>query len=577
MRSLSQRAAASLLATCVLLSLLVALVGVLGIHGVTAATDTGNSIAGDELGTMEATGQLARLIDSAYSTGEVMLLTTDPTDRARLAGVLYDRAIPSVESALAGLRARHADDAVSEQHDIDAFGREWTAVRDLLNPGRAGTAATGPDVARAARLTAAFAPLSTHLDRLREQEDRDGTADQATAAAAGTRTRRLIAAAVILAALTAVACARWGTRRIRRALEPAQDQVEFADTLQLAEGEDEAHLLLQQHLQRAIAGAGVTVLNRNNSADRLEAMTTLPAGSPLTEPLAHAEPRSCLAVRSGRAHDQDPRRPPLLGCPVCTGCPGNSACTPLTVGGEVIGAVLVQRGTGFDATEQQRIRDSVGQAAPVLANLRNLAIAELRAATDSLTGLPNKRAVADTLKRMLAQASRTLTPMSLLLLDLDHFKAVNDRYGHPVGDQTLAGVGAALRATVRASDFAGRNGGEEFAVVLPDTDIGGALLAAEKIRAAIAEITLPGVTAAITASVGVATYPDHATSTDRLERLADSALYVAKRSGRNRVEVATDPGLLQLADVGRNPDPTGGEPDPGGGRHEPDRDVPDLS
>jgi diguanylate cyclase (GGDEF)-like protein len=283
----------------------------------------------------------------------------------------------------------------------------------------------------------------------------------------------------------------------------------------------------------------VTVLNRNNSADRLEAVTTLAPGSPLATSLQHAEPRSCLAVRSGRIHDEDDRRRALLGCAVCGVCPGSSTCTPLTVGGEVIGSVLITRGAQFDQLEQQHIRDSVAHAAPVLANLRNLAIAELRASTDSLTGLPNKRAVADTLKRMLAQASRTLSPLNLLLLDLDHFKDINDRFGHPLGDQALANVGAALRSALRESDFAGRTGGEEFAVLLPDTDIAGGVLTAEKIRAAIAEITLPGIELTLSASVGLAAYPEHATTPERLESLADSALYLAKRSGRDRIEVAT--------------------------------------
>jgi diguanylate cyclase (GGDEF)-like protein len=314
--------------------------------------------------------------------------------------------------------------------------------------------------------------------------------------------------------------------------------VEFADTLQLAENEGEAHELLQRHLQRLVTGSTVTVLNRNNSADRLEAVTALPAGSLLVPGLAHAEPRSCLAVRSARVHEEDERRPGLLGCSVCSGCPGVSTCTPLNVGGEVIGSVLVNRESRPRPLEARQVQDAVGQAAPVLANLRNLAIAELRAATDSLTGLPNKRAVADTLKRMTAQAARTLSPMSLVVLDLDHFKDLNDTFGHQVGDQALANVGAALRSALRDSDFAGRNGGEEFAVLLPDTDLVGALATAEKIRASIADISLPGLDLSITASLGVAVYPDHAFGPERLERLADSALFVAKRSGRNRVEVA---------------------------------------
>jgi diguanylate cyclase (GGDEF)-like protein len=271
-------------------------------------------------------------------------------------------------------------------------------------------------------------------------------------------------------------------------------------------------------------------------------MTALAPGSGLATALEHAEPRSCLAIRSGRSHQRQADKQPLMSCVVCGDCPGSSTCTPFTVSGEVIGAVLVTGPSDHSPAEEQRIRDSVSQAAPVLANLRNLAIAELRAATDSLTGLPNKRSVADTLKRMLAQASRTLSPMALMLIDIDHFKAVNDRLGHPVGDQALASVGAAISSALRASDFGGRNGGEEFAVLLPDTSIDGAVAVAEKIRLAIADIELPGVDLTMTASLGIAVYPDHSTSSEGLERLADAALYTAKRAGRDRTEVAvTDP------------------------------------
>ena len=208
------------------------------------------------------------------------------------------------------------------------------------------------------------------------------------------------------------------------------------------------------------------------------------------------------------------------------------------VGGEVIGSVLLSRPAPYSEAEEQRIRESVSQAAPVLANLRNLAVAEIRAATDGLTGLPNQRAVTDALKRMFAQAAATQAPLALLMLDLDHFKQVNDQHGHPVGDQVLAGVGAALRAALRNQDFAGRKGGEEFAILLPDTEVAVALEIAERIRAAIAEISLPGTDAPVTVSIGVAGYPGHASTLDRLERLADAALYVAKRQGRNRVELA---------------------------------------
>src|SRR6202034_148895 len=174
------------------------------------------------------------------------------------------------------------------------------------------------------------------------------------------------------------------------------------------------------------------VLNRNNSADRLEAVTPLPSDSPLGEALRGARPHSCLAVRSGRTHHEGSTQSALLSCPVCAACPGASSCMPLVVGGEVIGSVLLRRPVPYDEPEEERVRESVSQAAPVLANLRTLAIAEIRAATDGLTGLPNKRAIADALKRMFARASTTGTPLALLLLDLDHFKRVNDQRGHPV-------------------------------------------------------------------------------------------------------------------------------------------------
>jgi diguanylate cyclase len=173
----------------------------------------------------------------------------------------------------------------------------------------------------------------------------------------------------------------------------------------------------------------------------------------------------------------------------------------------------------------------------VLGNLRTLALAERQAATDGLTGLANNRSFRDVLKRSTALADRAGVPLSALMLDIDHFKKVNDNFGHDRGDQALAAIAAAIAGGIRASDFAARYGGEEFVVLLPDTNLDGALAVAETLRTAIASMPLAAI-GLLTVSVGVATMPDHAADGDTLIRAADGALYLAKERGRNRVEVA---------------------------------------
>jgi diguanylate cyclase (GGDEF)-like protein len=337
-------------------------------------------------------------------------------------------------------------------------------------------------------------------------------------------------------------------RTIRRAEEDAErryseGQARFAEAMQVAENQAEGHELLTRHVEVGAPDASITVLIRNNSADRLQPALPLPEGSPLAEPLEHAKPRTCLAVRLSRPVDQGPSSDEIITCEICGVQEGESTCQPLLVGGEVIGSVLASGPRAATEPERRRLQDSVTQAAPVLANLRNLALAELRAATDALTGLPNRRAIDDHLKRLMAGAGRSLTPMSAILMDLDHFKEINDTYGHERGDEVLAALGAIMRSELRGSDFAGRSGGEEFIVMLPDTDRAGALRVAEHLRQAMHSLSVPGITRPITASLGVATYPDDALEGDTLMRLADRALYAAKQGGRDRVEATSAAGL----------------------------------
>jgi diguanylate cyclase (GGDEF)-like protein len=237
-----------------------------------------------------------------------------------------------------------------------------------------------------------------------------------------------------------------------------------------------------------------------------------------------------------------------MPCEVCGKVPGSVACEPLLVGGQVIGSVLVTRERALLKQQRDQLHEAVAQVAPILANQRNLALAETRAASDTLTGLPNRRSADEALKRMLAHGGRTLAPLALVLLDLDRFKHVNDTYGHDRGDRVLAMVGSVLRSVLRASDFAARFGGEEFIVLLPDTDRSGALILAEKLRTAIASAEVAGV-GSVSASLGVAVMPDDAGDPEQLLRKADRALYVAKSAGRNRVEtVVPMHGVVPLDD-----------------------------
>ncbi|HYI20771.1 MAG TPA: diguanylate cyclase [Solirubrobacteraceae bacterium] len=323
-------------------------------------------------------------------------------------------------------------------------------------------------------------------------------------------------------------------RAARRSGRRRRLEDEFVATLQGADDEAEAQDLLRRHVERSLPGAAAVVLSRDASNRQLLPVTDADAIAGLGDRLEGAAPRDCLAVRRGAAYERRASQP----CTICGDIPGASRCTPSLVGGEVIGSLLVTRHGPIEADAATCLSSAVNQAAPVLANLRNLAIAEHRAATDGLTGLPNPRSVRETLLRMVAQAGRTVTPLSAVAMDLERFKALNDRHDHQAGDEALAAVGAVLRGGVRASDFAGRWGGEEFVILLPDTDAAGAAALAEKLRAAIAAAQVPSVPAGITASFGAASLPEHAHDADSLLRAADRALYAAKQGGRDRVELA---------------------------------------
>jgi len=177
-------------------------------------------------------------------------------------------------------------------------------------------------------------------------------------------------------------------------------------------------------------------------------------------------------------------------------------------------------------------------AAVVLVERRKLARAESRAATDALTGLPNRRWLQHGLAAMIARAQRGDPRLSVVMFDLDNFKGMNDTHGHLTGDAVLLAVSESVRSALRASDFVGRYGGDEFVALLPGADLEGAVIVTETLRRAISQVEVANLDQSITGSFGVACYPDDGTTEIELLRSADQALYSAKGHGRNRVESA---------------------------------------
>lgn len=167
-----------------------------------------------------------------------------------------------------------------------------------------------------------------------------------------------------------------------------------------------------------------------------------------------------------------------------------------------------------------------------------------RASIDELTQLPNRSALLTRLEEELERFRRHRLPVSLIFIDVDHFKSINDRFGHAAGDEVLRAVGATLRGAVRFIDFVGRYGGEEFLVIAPSTAIADAVILAERLRVAVAEMPLPNANdgeSRLTISLGIAEHPSSATTPADLIDAADVAMYQSKREGRNRVSIAEPP------------------------------------
>ncbi len=211
---------------------------------------------------------------------------------------------------------------------------------------------------------------------------------------------------------------------------------------------------------------------------------------------------------------------------------------PLLVHERPLGTLVLgaRRNNAFGDAVRPTLEVLASHVAVSLANARMVKRLEELATSDGLTGLYNKRALLDMADTKLAAARRFSRKLSVMIVDLDHFKKVNDTHGHDTGDVVLKGLGAILRKTKRTTDVVARFGGEEFVLLCEETDREGAVLLAERIREELMRATfpIPNGSVGVTCSIGVATYPEAGQDWETLFKAADEALYVSKRSGRNR-------------------------------------------
>ncbi|HEV2762855.1 MAG TPA: sensor domain-containing diguanylate cyclase [Pyrinomonadaceae bacterium] len=232
------------------------------------------------------------------------------------------------------------------------------------------------------------------------------------------------------------------------------------------------------------------------------------------------------------------------------------AVVPLIYNERFTGALLVRSDDAARVWQENEIllmRTVADQVAVAVNHARLFEHMQRAALSDALTGCVNRRCFEMQLERDLHLATRTRQPVSLVMLDLDDFKRVNDTYGHEKGDVVLRLLADAMRSELRGVDTAARYGGEEFAVILPQAGLEGALQAAERLRARVEQTEIPGV-GRVTASFGVATFPLHAATRDNMVAVADSALYDAKRLGRNRVCAPTQLSEVDLSHEFFDPD-----------------------
>lgn len=314
---------------------------------------------------------------------------------------------------------------------------------------------------------------------------------------------------------------------------------QMTDMLQSAGDLADANAVLKSTATELLPDLGGALYVFNNSRDRLALSTQWgPKQESLPETIGLGQ---CWALKRGKAHINLPGSSKLC----CEHHHSADPCLeiPMIARGEILGLLQIfAEGEAAEARLEQIA--SVGAA---IADAMSLALANLalrdklrgQALRDPLTGLYNRRYMEDTLERVVRLAERERSEVSLIMIDLDHFKRLNDNYGHAKGDAVLRETASALLGNLRESDVACRYGGEELLVILPQCGLKAAATKAERLRIAIESLSEPN-GAKVSASFGVAAIPGTSMNTRDMMMAADAALYQAKQEGRNRVVCAPE-------------------------------------
>lgn len=339
---------------------------------------------------------------------------------------------------------------------------------------------------------------------------------------------------------------KWAEEALRRTVEKRNDSIkemkhlmDFSTLMREEMLEDELIQHMAQVLKNIFDPDILTVLMLDKEKNVLDVALRDP---PIpAEELIRAEtildPSLCRVMRTGHEHIvRDIHRDPSCSCLLYKIEKGGYACFPVIAGGITAGVVLmIKREEGYwDNEERLRLISTyVGMAASALHRVQLMGLTRRAAVTDALTGAYNRRFFDEMLEKQLALARRHNESLGLLIADLDHFKDFNDTYGHLAGDRLLQQMARILKNSIRSSDVLTRYGGEEFAIIMPATDITAILEKAEKIRQRVESTNfddiVPGRSLKITISIGAASFPEHGTEYTDPVSVADKALYKAKK------------------------------------------------